>query len=137
MTDPTTAAVLPVLTKMCEERYETEEALEQEHRGLEREEQEEFLVTRTVGSTEVQQELELWRPAIEKVFDPRDSSGEADYSRRVEKTVRGKRTGSGDPSTEDGLHEEGRNRSSKSPSCLLWELSNVNGRRIYICRRRG
>lgn len=66
VTNPTTAAVLPVLTKMCEERYETEEALEQEHRGLEKEEQEEFLVTRTVGSTEVQQELELWRPAIEK-----------------------------------------------------------------------
>ena len=40
VTDPTTASVLPVLTKMCEERYEAEEALEHEHRGLEKEEQE-------------------------------------------------------------------------------------------------
>ena len=66
VTDPTSTSVMPVLLKMCEERHEVEEALEQAHRSHEKEIQEEFLVTRTVGTAEVQRELEMWRPAIEK-----------------------------------------------------------------------
>ena len=66
ITDEMATASLPGLATMCMERFNAEEALRELQVQEDKDLQEEFLVTRTVGNQEVQSELDLWRPAIEK-----------------------------------------------------------------------
>ena len=66
ITDEMATASLPGLATMCVERFNAEQALRELQVQEDKDLQEEFLVTRTVGNQEVQSELDLWKPAIEK-----------------------------------------------------------------------
>ena len=66
ITDEMATASLPGLATMCMERFNAEQALRELQVQEDKDLQEEFLVTRTVGNQEVQSELDLWKPAIEK-----------------------------------------------------------------------
>ena len=69
ITDEDNRVTLPELAKMCVERFHAEQALRELQVQEDKELHEEFLVTRTVGSQEVQSELEMWRPAIQKEWN--------------------------------------------------------------------
>ena len=66
ITDEDNMVTLPGLAKMCVERFRAEQALRELQVQEDKELQEEFLVTRPLGNQEVQSELEMWRPAIQK-----------------------------------------------------------------------
>ena len=69
ITDEDNMVTLPGLAKMCVERFQAEQTLRELQVQEDKELQEEFLVTRTVGNEEVQSELEMWRPAIQKEWN--------------------------------------------------------------------
>ena len=69
ITDEMATASLPGLATMCIERFNAEQALRELQVQEDKDMQEEFLVTLTVGNQEVQSELDLWKPAIEKESD--------------------------------------------------------------------
>lgn len=69
ITDEDNMVTLPGLAKMRVERFQAEQALRELQVQEDKELHEEFLVTRTVGNQEVQSELEMWRPAIQKEWN--------------------------------------------------------------------
>lgn len=89
VTDEDNMATLPGLARMCVERFQAEQALRELQVQEDKELQEEFFITRTVGNQEVQSELEMWRPATGdpegvELFGAGVPGGEADKQRRAE-----------------------------------------------------